>query len=91
MAEDVELVGERFVSANGDFSQEYRYRGVVFKFINRADPDRSNEVWSQSKELHPAFWFYQKVGKQISEPVAMIFGAEAILDKHEEWERKATL
>ena len=91
MADEIELVGERLSMQNGDEVQEFRYRGVLFKFINRADPDVKNSVWVQGKELYPTLWFYQKVGRQIGERTAMVFGAEVILDKHEEWARKATL
>jgi len=86
VAGEIELVGERFVSANGDVSQQFRYRGVLFKFIDRADPGEKNSVWAQ--EMHPTMWFYQKVGKGISDETAMIFGAEVILDKHEKWARE---
>lgn len=89
MADEIELVGERRQFGNGDESQQFRYRGVVFKFIKRSDPERKNQVWAQGKELHPALWFYQDVGnKFISDDTAMIFGAQGILDKHEDWARK---
>lgn len=89
MADEIELVGERRQFANGDESREFRYRGIIFLFVKRSDPDLKNIVVTHSRELHPALSFFQNVGKNfISDDTAMIFGAQCILDKHEDWARK---
>ena len=88
---EVELVGEPKVCQNGDVVQEFKYRDVVFKFIERSDPEKPNEVWSQNLELHPAFWFYcWQSNKKLPQEIAMISGAETILSKHKEWAKRAT-